>query len=97
MGACVSTRSAPATVPSRTYDVVPHAQALDYDDSDRAGSRRSTPAAVFPGRVCSPGTYRVTIPEHIGDLDTGVIVVFEVAIDDYAEVWSTARCRSRRR
>src|SRR5439155_19012697 len=31
---------------------------------------------------------RVTIPERIGDLDpTGATVVFEVAIDDYAEVW----------
>ena len=30
----------------------------------------------------------VTIPERIGDLDpTGATVVFEVVIDDYAEVW----------
>ena len=29
-----------------------------------------------------------TIPERVGDLDpTGATVVFEVAIDDYAEVW----------
>ena len=31
---------------------------------------------------------RVTIPERVGDFDpTGASVVFEVAIDDYAEVW----------
>ena len=30
----------------------------------------------------------VTIPERVGDLDpTGASVVFEVVIDDYAEVW----------
>ena len=41
------------------------------------------------GRVCF-NWYRiaVTIPERVGDLDpTGSTVVFEVAIDDYAEVW----------
>ena len=32
--------------------------------------------------------HAVTIPERVGDLDpTGATVVFEVAIDDYAEVW----------
>src|SRR5207248_5594886 len=30
----------------------------------------------------------VTIPERVGDLDpTGSVVVFEVVVDDYAEVW----------
>ena len=30
----------------------------------------------------------VTVPERVGDLDpTGCTVVFEVVIDDYAEVW----------
>ena len=41
------------------------------------------------GRVCF-NWYRiaVTIPERVGDLDpSGSTVVFEVAIDDYAEVW----------
>ena len=41
------------------------------------------------GRVCF-NWYRidVTIPERVGDLDpTGATVVFEVVIDDYAEVW----------
>ena len=41
------------------------------------------------GRVCF-NWYRieVTIPERVGDFDpTGSTVVFEVVIDDYAEVW----------
>src|SRR6266508_2489010 len=41
------------------------------------------------GRVCF-NWYRVemTIPERVGDVDpTGATVVFEVTIDDYAEVW----------
>jgi len=80
----------PGTVPNRTYDVVPHAEAADYDDS---GWRRLSPAETMlrlaDGRVCF-NWYRieVTIPERVGALDpTGATVVFEVAIDDYAEVW----------
>ena len=41
------------------------------------------------GRVCF-NWYRiaVTIPERIGEIDpTGATVVFEVVVDDYAEVW----------
>ena len=44
---------------------------------------------LVDGRVCF-NWYRitVTIPERVGDFDpTGATVVFEVAIDDYAEVW----------
>jgi gluconolactonase len=80
----------PGTVPNRTYDVLPHAQAADYDDSgwallepEETMRRRAT------GRVCF-NWYRtqVTIPERVGDLDpTGATVVFEVVVDDYAEVW----------
>jgi gluconolactonase len=80
----------PGTLPNRTYDVVPHAEAADYDDS---AWRRLTPEETMlrlaDGRVCF-NWYRiaVTIPERVGDFDpTGSTVVFEVAIDDYAEVW----------
>jgi gluconolactonase len=80
----------PGDVPNRTYDVLPHAQGLDYDDS---GWEELAPADTMrrlsQGRVCF-NWYRttVTIPERVGDLDpTGATVVFEVAIDDYAEVW----------
>ena len=68
----------------------PHAEALDYDDS---GWRELAPAEtqlrLSQGRVCF-NWYRIaiTIPERIGDFNpAGSTVVFEVAIDDYAEIW----------
>jgi gluconolactonase len=80
----------PGEVPNRTYDVVPHAEAPDFDDS---GWRRLEPAETMlrlgNGRV-SFNWYRttVTVPGRLGDLDpTGATVVFEVVVDDYAEVW----------
>ncbi|MFL5829833.1 MAG: SMP-30/gluconolactonase/LRE family protein [Solirubrobacteraceae bacterium] len=80
----------PGLTPNHTYDVVPHAEAVDYDDSDwRALSPAETQLRLSQGRVCF-NWYRiaVTIPEGVGELDpTGASVVFEVAIDDYAEVW----------
>ena len=45
------------------------------------------------GRVCFQW-YRlsVTLPERVGDLDVaGATVVFEVVVDDYAEVWVDGR------
>jgi gluconolactonase len=80
----------PSGPPNRTYDVVPHAEAPDFDDS---GWRRLAPAdtqlRLSTGRVCF-NWYRIaiTIPEAIGDFDPrGSTVVFEVVVDDYAEVW----------
>ncbi len=80
----------PGTVPNRTFDVLPHAEAADYDDSGwRALAPEETMLRLADGRVCF-NWYRiaVTIPERVGDFDpTGATVVFEVVIDDYAEVW----------
>jgi gluconolactonase len=80
----------PGDVPNRTYDVLPHAQAPDFDDSGwRELAPEETMLRLGNGRV-SFNWYRlgVTIPEKVGDLDpTGSTVVFEVVIDDYAEVW----------
>jgi gluconolactonase len=80
----------PGTVPNRTYDVVPHAQAAGYDDSAwRTLEPEQTMDRLANGRVCF-NWYRtkVTLPERIGDTDVrGTTVVFEVVIDDYAEVW----------
>jgi hypothetical protein len=80
----------PGTVPNRTFDVVPHAEAADYDDSDwQVLSPGDTMRRLANGRVCF-NWYRtlVTVPERVGDLDpAGATVVFEVVIDDYAEVW----------
>jgi gluconolactonase len=80
----------PGTVPNRTYDVVPHAEARDYDDSAwRILEPEQTLERLADGRVCF-NWYRttVTLPVRIGDTDVrGATVVFEVVIDDYAEVW----------
>jgi gluconolactonase len=80
--------------PIRTYDYSPKAGAADFDDSawakiepESLRERRST------GKVCF-NWYRiaVTIPERIGGFDpTGATVVFEVVVDDYAEVWVEGR------
>ena len=80
----------PSGPPSRTYDVVPHAQAPDFDDAAwQVLSPPDTQRRLGAGRVCF-NWYRiaVTIPDQVGDLDpTGGTVVFEVMVDDYAEVW----------
>src|ERR687888_288273 len=84
----------PGETPNRTFDVVPHAEAVEFDDS---AWQRLAPADTMrrlsQGRVCF-NWYRiaVTIPERVGDFDpTGATVVFEVAVDDYAEVWVNGR------
>src|SRR5512138_1552244 len=81
---------APSGPPNRTQDIDLHAGTVDFDDSKweslkpaQLEERRST------GRLCF-NWYRInlTIPEKIGSFDpTGSTIVFEVAIDDYAEVW----------
>jgi gluconolactonase len=80
----------PGLTPNRTYDVLPHAEGVDYDDSAwRALAPAETQLRLSQGRVCF-NWYRVavTIPERIDDFDpTGASVVFEVTIDDHAEVW----------
>jgi gluconolactonase len=80
----------PGTVPNRTYDVVPHAEGADFDDSGwRLLAPEETMLRLANGRVCF-NWYRIaiTIPERVGELDsTGATIVFEVVVDDYAEVW----------
>jgi gluconolactonase len=80
----------PGEVPNATYDIVPHAQAADFDDSDWERLAPSeTTARLADGRVCF-NWYRisVTIPDRVDDVDvTGSTVLFEVVADDYAEVW----------
>ncbi len=84
----------PSGPPNQTYDYTPHAGPADFDDSkwetiDAPGleARRST------GRLCF-NWYRikVTIPERIGAFDpTDSTAVFEIVVDDYAEVWVNGR------
>jgi gluconolactonase len=80
----------PGDKPNRTYDVLPHAEGVDFDDSDwRVLAPGDTQRRLSDGRVCF-NWYRISveIPERLGGLDpTGSTVVFEVVIDDYAEVW----------
>jgi gluconolactonase len=80
----------PGTAPNRTYDVVPHAEAIDFDDRAwRVLAPEQTAQRLADGRVCF-NWYRltVTLPDRVGDTDvTGCTVVFEIVVDDYAEVW----------
>ena len=80
----------PGLTPNRTFDVVPHAETAGYDDSQwRVLEPADTQLRLSQGRVCF-NWYRltVTIPDRVGEFDpTGASVVFEVAIDDHAEVW----------
>ena len=80
----------PGDVPNRTYDIEPHAEAVDFDDSTWMQlAPAETMRRLAGGRVCF-NWYRiaVTVPERVGDLDpTGATVVFEVVVDDYAEIW----------
>jgi gluconolactonase len=80
----------PTGAPVKTYDYTPHAGGADFDDSKwqvidatTLNARRST------GRLCF-NWYRIkiTVPERIENFDpTGATVVFETALDDYAEIW----------
>ncbi len=80
----------PGDVPNRTYDVLPHAEAPEFDDSEwRVLAPEETMLRLGRGRV-GFNWYRidVTIPERVGDLDTaGATAILEVVVDDYAEVW----------
>jgi gluconolactonase len=80
----------PTGAPVKTYDYTPHAGGVDFDDSKWPVIE---PAALSQrrgnGRL-SFNWYRinVSVPERIGSYDpTGSTVVFETALDDYAEVW----------
>ncbi|HSF04166.1 MAG TPA: SMP-30/gluconolactonase/LRE family protein [Methylomirabilota bacterium] len=84
----------PSGPPNRTYDISPHAGAADFDDTAWA----ALPAAELQARRgngrLSFNWYRlrVTIPEQIGAFDpTGATAVFEIVVDDYAEVWVDGR------
>lgn len=76
--------------PSRTNDISPHAEAADFDDSawesiepGTLETRRSNGRLAF-------NWYRtkVTLPRTVGGLDvTGATVVFDLVVDDYAEIW----------
>lgn len=80
----------PSGAPTRTHDIEPHAGAADFDDSawdvvepSSLEARRSTGRLAF-------GWYRlkITIPDQVGAFDPkGATVIFEIVVDDYAEIW----------
>jgi gluconolactonase len=84
----------PSGPPNRTYDIAPHAGVADFDDSSwqvlEAGSlekRRGHGRLSFNWY-----RFRFTVPERIGGFDpTGSSVIFEIVVDDYAEVWVDGR------
>jgi gluconolactonase len=80
----------PGQQPNRTYEVLPRAHAADFDDTTwEVLAPQDTLRRLANGRVCFQW-YRiaVTIPERLGTFDpTGATIVFEVVVDDYAEIW----------
>ncbi len=80
----------PSGAPNRTDDFTPHAGGLGFDDSAwQVLDPATLDARRAGGKLCF-NWYRinVTLPERIGTFDvTGATVVFEVTVDDYAEIW----------
>jgi gluconolactonase len=80
--------------PNRTLDIAPHAGAADFDDS---GWQVLAPTTLDQRRTNGKLSFawyrlRLTIPRRIGSFDpTGATAVFEIVVDDYAEVWVDGR------
>lgn len=76
--------------PNKTHDITPQAGALNFDDSTWETIAPTTlEQRRCAGKLCF-NWYRLnlTIPQKIGNFDpTGADVVFEIVVDDYAEVW----------
>ena len=80
----------PTGGPVKTYDYTPKAGGLDFDDSGWEAIDASTLDARRGFGRLGFNWYRtkLTIPARVGEFDTaGSTVVFETALDDYAEVW----------
>ncbi len=80
----------PSGAPIKTYDYTPKAGAADFDDSRwEAIDATTLDARRAGGKVCF-NWYRIklTIPEKVASFGAaGSTAVFEIVIDDYAEVW----------
>lgn len=80
----------PGTVPNRTLDVEPAAGAGGFDDSTWPVIDPATlDARRAAGKVCFEWyRFHGTLPERVNGVPVaGATVVFEVTVDDYAEVW----------
>src|SRR5439155_21401739 len=75
---------------NRTFDFTPDARATDFDDRKwEVIPATSLEQRRGHGRL-SLNWYRlnVTIPQKVANFDTkGSTAVFEIVVDDYAEVW----------
>jgi gluconolactonase len=84
----------PSGPANRTNDITPHAEAADFDDSAWEAiepasleSRRSNGRLAFNWYRT-----RITLPRKVAGFDVaGSTVVFELVIDDYAEIWVDGR------
>lgn len=80
----------PSGAPNKTFDITPKAGAIDFDDSKWTPIDATTLDARRGNGKLSFSWYRIkiTIPEKVANFDTtGSTVVFEVVVDDYAEIW----------
>lgn len=75
---------------NQTYDITPQAGVANFDDSAwEAIAPGTLDQRRCAGKLCF-NWYRLnlTIPQKVGNFDTtGSDVVFEIVVDDYAEVW----------
>jgi len=87
----------PTGPPNRAYDITPRPGAPGFDPSQwRHIGADSLEARRTAGRV-SFGWYHVnvTLPDRVGDFEVnGATVVFEIVVDDYAEIWIDGKLSS---
>ena len=84
----------PTGAVNRTYDIRPRAGAAGFDDSAWPVIEPTTLEARRTRGRLSFGWYRlkVTIPRRVGAFDpTGSTAIFEVVVDDYAEIWANGK------
>jgi gluconolactonase len=75
---------------NRTLDISPHAGGAEFDDSRWEVIPASTLDRRRTNGKLSFAWYRLrlTIPDRVGTFDpTGSTAVFEIVVDDYAEIW----------
>ncbi len=80
----------PTGKPNRTYDIFPRPGLPGFEESQwEAISAESLEQRRTPGRVSFAWySVKLTLPPKIGTFDVnGATAVFEIVVDDYAEVW----------
>jgi gluconolactonase len=83
--------------PVRTKDLSLRAGAVDFDDSGWDAIDGSSSPGLEQRRSAGKLAFewyriRLTVPEKVGGFDpTGSTIVFEIVMDDYAEIWVDGR------